>query len=74
MQHEKIHSETVSAGSRSYFLDLKKTVDGKLFLQITESKKLEENKFDRRNIIIFQEDLPNFQFAFERLFNKFKSL
>ena len=74
MEHEKIYSDKVLAGNRTYFLDLKKTVAGKLYLQITESRKVEEGKFERHNILIFQDDIPNFQFAFEKLFNKYKSL
>jgi hypothetical protein len=74
MEHEKVFSETVTAGSRTYFLDLKKTIDDKYYLQITESRKVDDGKFERHNILIFQEDIPKFQFAFDKLFNKYKSL
>ena len=49
-------SETVRAGSKTYFIDLKETKEGKPFLVITESRfKGEGEEHERISIAVFPE-------------------
>jgi hypothetical protein len=50
----------VKASSRTYFLDIKKTKEGKPYLRITESRKGEEKRFNRNSINVFPEDADRF--------------
>ena len=43
------------------------------YLSLKKANKVADFNFERQNIIIFQEDIPDFHFAFEKLFNKFKT-
>ena len=56
MQEDKVlHTEKVSAGKRTYFLDLKEDQRGSKILKITESRK-NDGQFIRHSVLIFQED------------------
>jgi len=62
-----VFSKSVSSGKRIYYLDVKKNRQGKLFLTITESKKvlIQDSSqpavhFEKYKIFIFKEDLDNF--------------
>jgi len=62
-----VFSKSVSSGKRIYYLDVKKNWQGKLFLTITESKKIlikdasqPTVHFEKYKIFIFKEDLDNF--------------
>ncbi len=56
MQEDKVlHTEKVSAGKRTYFLDLKEDQRGSKILKITESRK-NDGQFIRHSILVFQED------------------
>ena len=68
---KEIHSEQILAGKRTYFMDIKETAKGDKYLVITESKKIEEGKFERHNIMIFQEDIETFAFALIKATLKF---
>ena len=57
---EKI-SKVVRAGGITYFIDVKKTREGKPYLMITESRyKGDDGKHDRNSIVIFQENAQEF--------------
>jgi len=57
-------SKTVKAGSKTYFFDINKTKDGKLYLVITESRfKGEGEERDRSSIFVFQENAQKFATA-----------
>ena len=67
MQEDKVlYSEKVSAGKRTYFLDVKENHQGTQILKITESRK-NSGEFIRSNIMIFQED-------FEKIFDALKNI
>jgi hypothetical protein len=54
-------SQTVRAGSNTYFFDLKETDDGKPFLVITQSRFKGEGKgHDRASLAIFPETANEF--------------
>ncbi len=49
---------------RFYFFNVKENRNGDVFLNIVESKKHGETDFERHQIVIFNEDLPEFLRAF----------
>ncbi|TAE19589.1 MAG: DUF3276 family protein [Bacteroidetes bacterium] len=65
-----IYSEKISAGRRTYFLDIKQTTDGAKYLKITESKQSSGN-FERHNILLFEEDIDKFNRVFCEVISKF---
>ena len=59
-------SRIVKAGAKTYFLDLKKTKEGKPFLVITESRfKGEGEERERASIVVFPEHARDFVQALE---------
>ena len=46
---------------RTYFLNLKENRGGDLYLTVVESKKHGEVDFERRQVMIFEEDLVTFE-------------
>ena len=50
-----------SNDKRTYFLNLKENRTGDLYLTVVESKKHGEEDFERRQIMVFEEDLVTFE-------------
>jgi hypothetical protein len=69
--NEEIYKSKQRAGSRTYFFDVKKAATGKLYLDITESRKIEEGKFERHNIMIFPEDIKPFKNEIVEIYEKY---
>lgn len=68
-----IHSESVKAGKRIYYFDVKQSRNGDRYLAITESKKIvtgpEENPtvtFEKHKVFLYREDFEKFQDALVR--------
>ena len=64
-EKEEVYSKAVKAGKRTYFMDVKETKAGDLYLTITESKRMFDenlNKFtyDKHKIFLYKEDFENF--------------
>lgn len=62
---EILFSQTIKAGTRIYYLDVKKNLKNDLFLAITESKKNHPKDgspvtFEKHKIFIYQEDFTKF--------------
>jgi hypothetical protein len=62
-EKKELFSLKVRAGKRTYFFDVKETIHGKKYVEITESKSIDKSGFERYNIIIFEEDLEKFKKA-----------
>lgn len=60
----EIFSSKASTAKRTYFFNVKENRLGDLMLDIVESKKSEEDRFERRTVIVFKEDLAAFLEAF----------
>ena len=69
MDREKdiVYSETVKAGKRIYYLDVKRNRRGELYLCITESKKVSQGDgpeapftFEKHKIFLYEEDFGKF--------------
>ncbi len=57
-----LESSHIRFGRRTYFFDVKLSIDNKRFLKITESKFIEEGKDRQYNtFILFPENIPEFQ-------------
>lgn len=61
---EEIYSQSVRAGKRTYFFDVKSTKGGDYYLTITESKKRfnDDGKFffEKHKIFLYKEDFEKF--------------
>ena len=58
---DEIFSKRVPAGKRTYFFDVKTTRSGKdYFLTITESKRIDENRYEKHKIFLYKEDFDKF--------------
>ncbi len=64
---EQVFSQTIHSGKRNYYLTVKKAVNGKLYLDIAETAQNAEGKFDRKNILIFSEDIQYFKQAVDEI-------
>jgi len=70
MINESIFSEQFKAGNRTYFFDIKESVNKKRYLSITESKK-SGDEFERFRIMIYEEDIELFSKYFNSSLLKF---
>lgn len=65
----EIFSQSVRAGKRTYFFDVKETRNGEYYLTLTESKKqFSEGKqpfFEKHKIFLYKEDFQKFTNAFQ---------
>ncbi len=58
---DEIYSKRVPAGKRTYFFDVKTTRSGRdYFLTITESKRIDENRYEKHKIFLYKEDFGKF--------------
>ena len=64
---EIVYSQSVKAGKRIYYLDVKKNRKDEMFLAITESKKIvmgegddPQVSFEKHKIFLYQEDFDKF--------------
>jgi hypothetical protein len=62
---------TISAGTRTYFIDVKEAKNGKKYLVFTESKKNTEGKFDRQRIMVFSDHFKDVYDAMKRVASEF---
>ncbi len=60
---KELFTESVSAGSRTYFFDVKESQDGSKYLVISESRNTGSN-FEHGRIMIFEENFQAFQQGF----------
>lgn len=64
-QRQEIFSETVRAGKRTYFFDVKSTRAGEYYLTITESKRRFNNDqgkffYEKHKLFLYKEDFEKF--------------
>ncbi|ROL58684.1 DUF3276 family protein [Bacteroidetes/Chlorobi group bacterium ChocPot_Mid] len=69
--NEEIYKSKERAGRRTYFFDVKKAINDKLYLEITESKRNDDGTFERHNIMIFSEDMKHFKNEILQIFEKY---
>lgn len=61
----ELFSTRIGCEGRTYFFNVKENRMGDMFLTVVESKPNESEGFERRSIVIFKEDLPQFLKAFQ---------
>ena len=58
---DEVYSKRVPAGKRTYFFDVKTTRSGQdFFLTITESKRIDETRYEKHKIFLYKEDFGKF--------------
>lgn len=67
IENDIIYSQTLHAGNRIYYVDVKKTRSEDMFVTVTESKKLQQEKdgktevsFEKHKLFVYKEDLAQF--------------
>jgi hypothetical protein len=74
MEEDKnMKSIKIPVAGRTYFFDVKKTGDGSSYLKITESKHIENDAYERHQIVVFEEHLIRFDEAFREVAKEFPS-
>lgn len=64
-------SQTLKAGSKTYFFDIKETKEGKPYLVITESRyKGEDEEQERNSLFVFPESAQEFAFVTTTMLSK----
>lgn len=74
MSKDDIFSTSFNAGKRTYFLDIRRTTDGDKYIKITESKRKDNDDFERHHIMVFQEDIDKFAAAVSKTLKRIKEL
>lgn len=59
-RRKELFSEKISAGSRTYFFDVKESTDSTKYLVISESRLGEEKRYEHSRVMVFEEHLPAF--------------
>ncbi|MBQ1408905.1 MAG: DUF3276 family protein [Bacteroidales bacterium] len=73
-QKEELYSQSISAGKRKYFFDVKETRGGDKFIVIAESRKLFDNNtgnfyFEKNKMFLYKEDFEKFQKGLSNAFH-----
>jgi len=70
VEQEEIYSQTMRAGRRTYFFDVRETKAGDYYLTITESKKFSNDDgsfhFKKHKIYLYKEDFAEFKDSLDR--------
>ena len=70
VEQEEIYSQTMRAGRRTYFFDVRETKAGDYYLTITESKKFSNDDgsfhFKKHKIYLYKEDFAEFKASLDR--------
>ena len=69
-EKEEVFSQAVKAGMRTYFIDVRVTIQGERYITITESKRKFDNEdgtfsYEKHKIFLYKEDYSKFQNALE---------
>lgn len=73
MTHKEMHSDKIAKGKRAYSFDINKSEDGDLYLKISEIKRTESG-LERYRLIIFEEDMKDFEESIRKALKKFREL
>ena len=61
---KELFTRMVKAGQRTYFIAVKEASNKNKYITLTESKLVDKDKFERHNIMVFQDKLGAFATAF----------
>ncbi|MBN2049313.1 MAG: DUF3276 family protein [Spirochaetales bacterium] len=62
----ELFSTRVMSEKRTYFFNVKENRKGDLFLNIVESQRHGEDGFERRSVIVYEEDMKAFVASFDK--------
>jgi hypothetical protein len=62
-----IATKKLSAGSRTYFMDLKETKKGDKYVQVTESRRGKDGQNMRNSLFLFHDRAREFQEALDEI-------
>ena len=63
-KNENVFSRRVRAGKRTYFFDVKATKSAKdFYIVITESRRVEDDKYEKFKLFLYKEDFKKFSEA-----------
>ena len=71
---EELYSQSIPAGKRRYFFDVKETRGGDKFITITESRKVFDNNtgqfyIDKNKMFLYKEDFEKFKQGLSNAFS-----
>ena len=70
---DEVYSKRVPAGKRTYFFDVKTTRSGEdFFVTITESKRVDEGRYEKHKIFLYKEDFGKFVSAMHEVVQHIK--
>lgn len=72
--NDELYSQSIPAGKRRYFFDVKSTRGGDKFITITESRRLFDNRsgefyYDKNKMFLYKEDFEKFRKGLENAFS-----
>jgi hypothetical protein len=71
---DEVYSKRVPAGKRTYFFDVKSTRSGEdFFVTITESKRVDEERYEKHKIFLYKEDFGKFLTAMHEVVDFIKA-
>ena len=59
-KRQELFSISVAAGSRTYFFDVKESVNGNKYLKISESRRDPEGEFEHSRVMVYEEHIEQF--------------
>ncbi|MCF0212470.1 MAG: DUF3276 family protein [Bacteroidales bacterium] len=70
---EELYSQSINAGKRKYFFDVKETKAGEKFVTIAESRKIFDDKngrfyYEKNKMFLYPEDFEKFQKGLDNAF------
>jgi len=65
-KRKELFSQRVSAGSRTYFFNVKESADGMKYLVISESRQVGAGSYEHNRVMVFPEHLGAFNEAFNK--------
>lgn len=66
-----LHTEKVILNEKAFFIDLKEATNGRSYLVITQSKPIEDEKYEKTKMLLFEEEIEVFQTALNNLLTHF---
>lgn len=71
---DEVYSKRVPAGKRTYFFDVKSTRSGEdFFVTITESKRVDDDRYEKHKIFLYKEDFGKFLSAMHEVVDFIKT-
>jgi hypothetical protein len=73
-ERDSVHTARVSSGRTTYFLDMRRAVNGRYYLAVTESRRNPDGSFDSRRMMVFEEALPDLSAAVADMASRLSAL